>query len=163
MRASVAEREEERKNRYSLWMACQDTSALEISALMPSPVPRQKCWHVGVGVCCKGTIWRSSMRLESQCAFFYHLLTLARECNGWVESSNYPGDDDNSSRPQDWKTFDLKLTNRELSTHSTRFNFSVNAKASFHTREAPLERRKCFSSSLRPGFWNWNNQKEETD
>lgn len=61
------------KNRYSLWMACQDTSALEIYALMPSPVPRQICWHDGVEVCCKGTIWRSSMQLESQCASFISL------------------------------------------------------------------------------------------
>lgn len=74
------------KNRYSLWMACQDTSALEISALMPSPIPRRKCWHGGAGVCCKGTIWQSSMQLESQCAFFISLaVTLARdECNAML-------------------------------------------------------------------------------
>lgn len=52
-------------------MACQDTSALETYALMPSPILRRKCWLDGEGVYCKGTIWQSSMRLESQCAFFY--------------------------------------------------------------------------------------------
>lgn len=62
-----------KKNRYSLWTACRDTSDPETSALMPSPIPRQKCWHVGVGVYCKGTIWQSSMRLGSQCAFFISL------------------------------------------------------------------------------------------
>lgn len=80
--ASVGKQEDwaNMKNRYSLWMAFRDTSALEIYALMPSPIPRQICWHGDVGVCCKGTIWQSSMRLESQCAFFISLAsTLARE------------------------------------------------------------------------------------
>lgn len=58
----------QKKNRYSLWMACRDTSGLEIYALMPSPTPRRRCWHDDAEAYCKGTIWQSSMRPESQCA-----------------------------------------------------------------------------------------------
>lgn len=79
--AAVGKQEDwaNKKNRYSLWMASRDTSALEIYALMPSPIPRQICWLYVEGVCCKGTIWQSSMRLGSQCAFFISLAsTLAR-------------------------------------------------------------------------------------
>lgn len=50
---------------------------------MPSPVPRRKCWHDDVGVCCKGTIWQSSMQLESQCASFISLWFFTQPWN-WL-------------------------------------------------------------------------------
>lgn len=160
--AAVGEQEDwaNMKNRYSLWTASRDTSALEIYALMPSPIPRQICWHGGVGVCCKGTIWRSSMQLESQCAFFISLAsTLARECEilkcgMMVAMMMTVVVDSESSKRRCWmgmENFWLQLWFCNLHFHwlaITRTNpVSQHLMNSFlfflldfHTREASLER-----------------------
>lgn len=103
-------------------MACQDTSALEISALMPSPAPRQICWLDGAGVYCKGTIWRSSMQLESQCASFISLcfqLTIDSRITRRVFV--------------EWKSFFFCNFFAEIPQHST-----SNSSRDFHTQKAPL-------------------------
>lgn len=146
-------------------MACQDTSALEISALMPSPIPRQKCWLGGVGVCCKGTIWQSSMQLESQCAFFISLAsTLARRCNVTVsEGRKELVTVQRGWWTDEWKTFDCSfffsffsffLLSRENSfantssviftlakRHSMRFRLSVAGPSGIGSKQ---KRRRIF-------------------
>lgn len=65
-------------------MACQDTSALEICALMLSLTPRQRCWPDDVVACYKGTIWQSLMQLEFQCAFLQK-----KYCNFFLTFSSF--------------------------------------------------------------------------